>query len=623
MALVGGNGSRAVPGGGGRGGGCRWCSRLWASGVPHIGVRCWHPCLPSASGHSPPPRGGRPRGRRRSTDRLDTDPCVNRAHRAAPWGRRRAAPCPAAGPARRLDAVRSRDDATDANPPPARRACARAARARCRRRASAASSTSSRRWTTSSASGWGSPTSTRRRRSSRRASRALREGRTPLHEQLRDDRAARAPRRPPRAAVRRPLRPGDELLITVGASEAVDLALRATCDPGDEVILHEPSYVAYVPAIVFAGGVVRHVATRFEDDFALDPAAVEAAITPRTKALFLGYPCNPTGAVLPDDVQEPRRHRRAPRPARVQRRDLRPARLRHVPPPRVQLAAGDARADDPDGRLLEGVRDDRLAGRLRGAGGRSSRASSRSTSTGSCRRRPPPRTPRSWRSSRARRTSSGWSPSTTAAGACSSTASTRSGSRRSSRAAPSTRSRGSRSTPALTTRRSPSACSTEERVAVVPGAFGPSGAGHVRMCCSRRRSRASAGSSTAPSEAAAPMTAPADAALTRAPNATSPSSGSRSTASSRPREDVLRLLHRRTTARRRTPTSARSASACRVRCRRSTGAAVEHVLKTGARDRRDVAPEHTLGAQELLLPRPAEGLPDQPVRPAARLAADA
>jgi len=98
--------------------------------------------------------------------------------------------------------------------------------------------------------------------------------------------------------------PTNELLITVGASEAVDLALRATCDPGDEVILHEPSYVAYVPAIVFAGGVVRHVATRFEDDFALDPAAVEAAITPRTKALFLGYPCNPTGAVLPDDVQD-------------------------------------------------------------------------------------------------------------------------------------------------------------------------------------------------------------------------------------------------------------------------------------------------------------------------------
>jgi aminotransferase len=98
--------------------------------------------------------------------------------------------------------------------------------------------------------------------------------------------------------------PAHELLITVGASEAVDLALRATCDPGDEVILHEPSYVAYVPAVTFAGGVVRHLPTRLEDDFALDPADVEAAITPRTKALFLGYPCNPTGAVLPDAVQD-------------------------------------------------------------------------------------------------------------------------------------------------------------------------------------------------------------------------------------------------------------------------------------------------------------------------------
>jgi aminotransferase len=98
--------------------------------------------------------------------------------------------------------------------------------------------------------------------------------------------------------------PATELLITVGASEAVDLALRATIDPGDEVILHEPSYVAYVPAVVFAGGEVRHVATSMASDFALDPTAVEAAITPRTKALFLGYPCNPTGAVLPDAVQD-------------------------------------------------------------------------------------------------------------------------------------------------------------------------------------------------------------------------------------------------------------------------------------------------------------------------------
>jgi aminotransferase len=98
--------------------------------------------------------------------------------------------------------------------------------------------------------------------------------------------------------------PASEILVTVGASEAVDLAMRATIDPGDEVILHEPSFVAYVPAVVFAGGTVRSIATRFEDDFALDPAAVEAAVTPATKGLFLGFPCNPTGAILPPAVQD-------------------------------------------------------------------------------------------------------------------------------------------------------------------------------------------------------------------------------------------------------------------------------------------------------------------------------
>ncbi|MBM4407354.1 MAG: aminotransferase class I/II-fold pyridoxal phosphate-dependent enzyme [Chloroflexi bacterium] len=96
--------------------------------------------------------------------------------------------------------------------------------------------------------------------------------------------------------------PAREVLITVGASEALDLAMRATIDPGDEVVIHEPSYVAYAPAVTFSGGSVNWVSTRLEDDFALDPAAVELAITPRTKALFLGYPCNPTGAVLPPDV---------------------------------------------------------------------------------------------------------------------------------------------------------------------------------------------------------------------------------------------------------------------------------------------------------------------------------
>ena len=159
--------------------------------------------------------------------------------------------------------------------------------------------------------------------------------------------------------------PADEMLITVGASEAVDLALRATCDPGDEVILHEPSYVAYVPAIVFAGGVVRHVATRLEDDFALDPAAVEAAITPRTKALFLGYPCNPTGAVLPDAVQDALADIAVRHDLLVYSDEIYD-RLAYgdLSPSGDQRARWHARADDPHGRLLEGLRDDRLARRL-------------------------------------------------------------------------------------------------------------------------------------------------------------------------------------------------------------------------------------------------------------------
>ena len=268
----------------------------------------------------------------------------------------------------------------------------------CRRPASGASSTSPPRWTTSSASASASRTSIRRGSSSRPASSRLREGRTHYtsnHGTL-ELRRALADHLERRYGVR--YDPTTEILITVGASEALDLALRATCDPGDEVILHEPSYVAYVPAIVFAGGRRRASSRRASRTTSRSTRrAVEAAITPRTKALFLGYPCNPTGAVLPDDVQDELA-------AIAERHDLLVYsdeiydRLAYgdVPPPSVQRAARDARADDPDGRLLEGLRDDRLACRLRGrAGRRSSRASSRSTSTGSCPRRRPPRTPRS------------------------------------------------------------------------------------------------------------------------------------------------------------------------------------------------------------------------------------
>ena len=95
--------------------------------------------------------------------------------------------------------------------------------------------------------------------------------------------------------------PDREILVTVGVSEAVDLALRATLNDGDEVIIADPSYVAYVPGIVLAGGVPIPVATEEKHEFRLRPEDVERAITPRTRAILLGFPNNPTGGVLTDD----------------------------------------------------------------------------------------------------------------------------------------------------------------------------------------------------------------------------------------------------------------------------------------------------------------------------------
>ena len=92
--------------------------------------------------------------------------------------------------------------------------------------------------------------------------------------------------------------PKDEVLVTVGASEGIDLALRALVYPGDEVLIPEPSYVSYAPCVTFAGGTAVPVITRAEDEFALTPDALRAALTPRTKALILPYPNNPTGGVM-------------------------------------------------------------------------------------------------------------------------------------------------------------------------------------------------------------------------------------------------------------------------------------------------------------------------------------
>ena len=92
--------------------------------------------------------------------------------------------------------------------------------------------------------------------------------------------------------------PETEIIVTIGASEAIDLALRAMIEPGDEVLVPEPSYVSYSPGVIFAGGTPVGVVTSESDDFRLKPENLEKAITPRTKILILPYPNNPTGAVM-------------------------------------------------------------------------------------------------------------------------------------------------------------------------------------------------------------------------------------------------------------------------------------------------------------------------------------
>ena len=89
-----------------------------------------------------------------------------------------------------------------------------------------------------------------------------------------------------------------EVLVTVGVSEAIDLAIRAICAPGDEVLYHEPCFVSYAPMIRLAHAVPVAVETRVEDAFRLTVEALERKVTPKTRAILLNFPCNPTGATL-------------------------------------------------------------------------------------------------------------------------------------------------------------------------------------------------------------------------------------------------------------------------------------------------------------------------------------
>ena len=90
----------------------------------------------------------------------------------------------------------------------------------------------------------------------------------------------------------------ENVLVTVGASEAVDLVFRTILDEGDEVIILEPCYVAYTPAIIMAGGVVKTIDLKAEEEFKLKREALINAITPKTKAVLINYPSNPTGGIM-------------------------------------------------------------------------------------------------------------------------------------------------------------------------------------------------------------------------------------------------------------------------------------------------------------------------------------
>jgi len=101
-----------------------------------------------------------------------------------------------------------------------------------------------------------------------------------------------------------PYQPEGEILVTVGASEGIDLSLRAILRPGDEVLVPEPSYVSYAPSVVFAGGVPKPIPTLERNGFALTPEALAEAARPETRAVILPYPNNPTGAILGREALE-------------------------------------------------------------------------------------------------------------------------------------------------------------------------------------------------------------------------------------------------------------------------------------------------------------------------------
>ena len=98
--------------------------------------------------------------------------------------------------------------------------------------------------------------------------------------------------------------PAEHIIVTVGASEGIDLVMRAICEPGDEILVPDPGYVSYLPCVVLSGGTAVPVRGVQENGFILTPEAIEAAVTPKTKAIVLAYPNNPTGGIMTKEQLE-------------------------------------------------------------------------------------------------------------------------------------------------------------------------------------------------------------------------------------------------------------------------------------------------------------------------------
>ena len=159
--------------------------------------------------------------------------------------------------------------------------------------------------------------------------------------------------------------PKNECIVTIGVSEALDIAMRALVNPGDEVIYTEPCFVSYPAEIRMAHGVPVVVETYAKDGFALDPEILLRKITPKSRALLLNFPCNPTGAVMSRENLEKVAEIAVEHDLIVLTDEIYSELLYED-----RVAAGNAGADDFPARFFEGVRDDRMAGglRLRAAG---------------------------------------------------------------------------------------------------------------------------------------------------------------------------------------------------------------------------------------------------------------